>query len=101
MNPWQSYRTWRARRRLRREAVALLKEAHRIKRRYAHRLTAPQSKDLDARASALQTALQNDSEIRPRVEQLESLLDGALAFAKKSQARQYVESIGAVVFVAL
>jgi signal peptidase I len=101
MNPWLSYRNWRARRRLRREAVAVLKEAHRIKRRYGHRLTAAQAKDLDARSGALRTALDNDSEIRPRLEQLESLLDKSLAFAKKSQARQYVESIGAVVFVAL
>jgi signal peptidase I len=101
MNPWRSYRSWKARRHLRRDAQALLKEAHRIRRRYGHRLTAGQTKDLDARSTALRTALEEDREIQPRVEQLTSLLDGALAFAKKSQARQYVESIGAVVFVAL
>jgi signal peptidase I len=101
MNLWQSYRSWKARRQLRRDAHALLKEAHRIRRRYPHRLTAGQTKDLDARSAALRTALDQDREVQAKLEQLNALLDGALAFAKKSQARQYVESIGAVVFVAL
>jgi signal peptidase I len=101
MNLWQTYRDWKARRHLRRDALALLKEAQRVRRRYGHRLTAGQTKDLDVRASALRGALDEKSEIQTRLEQLGALLDGPLAFAKKSQARQYVESIGAVVFVAL
>jgi signal peptidase I len=101
MSLWQSYRGWKARRQLRRDAQALLKEAQRIRRRYPHRLTAGQAKDLDARSTALRNALVEDRDVQSKLEQLNALLDGALAFAKKSQARQYVESIGAVVFVAL
>jgi signal peptidase I len=101
MNLWQSYRGWKARRQLRHDAVALLKEACRVRRRYGHRLTAAQTKDLEARSAALQSALDDNVELQTRFDQLGALLDGGLAFAKKSQARQYVESIGAVVFVAL
>jgi signal peptidase I len=101
MKVWQTYRGWKARRHLRREAVALCKEARRVRRRYAHRLTAAQTKDLDARATALEDALDDKGDVQAKLEHLATLLDGSLAFAKKSQARQYVESIGAVVFVAL
>jgi signal peptidase I len=101
MNLWQTYSAWKARRRLRHEALALCKEARRVRRRYGHRLTTAQTKDLDARTTALRTALDEGDEIQAKLEQLGTLLDGPLAFAKKSQARQYVESIGAVVFVAL
>jgi signal peptidase I len=101
MNPWRSYREWRAGRQLRRDAHALCKEARRVRRRYGHRLTAAQSKDLETRANALGTALDEKGDVKGRFEQLTKLLDGPLAFAKKSRTRQYVESIGAVVFVAL
>jgi signal peptidase I len=101
MNPWQTYRAWKARRHLKRDALALLKEARRVSRRYAHRLSAAQTKDLDARSTALRRALDEKTGVQAAFDSLGALLDGPLAFAKKSQARQYVESIGAVVFVAL
>jgi signal peptidase I len=98
---WRTYRKWKADRQLRRDAVALEKEARRVRRRYAHRMSEAQKKDLDARSLALDSALREKTPLQPPMEKLHALLDGPLAFAKKSQARQYVESIGAVVFVAL
>ncbi|MGZ3428086.1 MAG: signal peptidase I [Polyangia bacterium] len=96
-----SFRAWRARRQLRREAHLLMKEARRIRRRYAYRLTAAQSEALAERLEHLVAGLRGQEPLDPAVDALGALLDGDLAFAKKSSARQYVESIGAVVFVAL
>jgi signal peptidase I len=96
-----SLRAWRDRRRLRKEAHHLLKEARRIQRRYAHRLTAAQTDALGERAGHVVVALRGQEPLDPAIEHLGELLDGELAFAKKSAAREYVESIGGVVFVAL
>jgi signal peptidase I len=96
-----SFRAWRARRHLRREAHLLMKEARRIRRRYAYRLTTAQLDALSERVEHLVAGLRGQEPLDPAVESLGALLDGELAFAKKSAARQYVESIGTVVFVAL
>ena len=96
-----SFRAWRARRRLRQESHLLMKEARRIRRRYAYRLTAAQADALEERLAHLQRGLRGEEPLQPAAEALEALLDEELAFAKKSTARQYVESIGTVVFVAL
>jgi signal peptidase I len=97
----ESFRAWRARRRLRRESHLLMKEARRIRRRYAYRMNGAQRDALDERIAHLGKALHGEEPLQPAAEALEELLDGDLAFAKKSTARQYVESIGTVVFVAL
>jgi signal peptidase I len=101
MTRLDTFRAWRARRQLRREAHLLMKEARRIRRRYAYRLTATQSAALDERLAHLAAGLRGEEPLEPAAEALDELLDGELAFAKKSAARQYVESIGTVVFVAL
>jgi len=114
MTPLHTLRAWRQRRRLRHEAHHLLKEARRIRRRYAHRLTAAQAAALGERAEHMAVALRGTIDAlseaviardRARVPDaaraLESLLDGELRFARKSTVRQYAESLGAVVFVAL
>src|SRR5439155_9692207 len=101
MTPLHTLRAWRQRRRLRHEAHLLLKEARRIRRRYAHRLTAAQAAALGERAEHMVVALRGEEPLDPAVEALGELLDGELAFAKKSSTREYVESIGSVVFVAL
>jgi signal peptidase I len=97
----QTLRAWSARRRLRREAWLLLKEAHRVARRFAHRLSPKQAETLSTRAAALERALRERGDVAKAVEPLVGLLEGELAFTRKSAARQYVESIGGVVFVAL
>ena len=97
----ESFRAWRARRRLRRESHLLMREARRIRRRYAYRLTSPQRDALDERIAHLGKGLRGEEPLQPAADALEDLLEGDLAFAKKSTTRQYVESIGTVVFVAL
>jgi signal peptidase I len=101
MTRLESFRAWRARRHLRHEAHLLMKEGRRVRRRYAYRLSAAQSDALDERLSHLGAGLRGQEPLEPAVESLAELLDGELAFAKKSAPRQYVESIGSVVFVAL
>ncbi len=78
-----------------------MKEARRIRRRHAYRLTAAQAQALDEKIDHLVRGLRGEQPLRPAAEALEALLDEDLAFAKKSTTRQYVESIGTVVFVAL
>jgi signal peptidase I len=78
-----------------------MREARRVGRRYAHRLTAAQTGALTDGVAHLAVALRGRESLEPASRALAELLDGELAFAKKSQARQYVESIGGVVFVAL
>jgi len=101
MTRLQTFRAWQARRRLRREAHLLMKEARRIRRRYAWRLSATQRAALEERLAHLSAGLRGEEPLEPAFEALDALLDDELAFAKKSAARQYVESIGTVVFVAL
>jgi signal peptidase I len=78
-----------------------MKEARRIRRRWAHRLTAAQSDALDERIAQLAAGLRGQQPLDTACAALTLLLDTQLAFAKKSAARQYAESLGAVVFVAL
>jgi signal peptidase I len=101
MTRMQTLRAWNARRRLRRDAYVILKEARRVSRRYAHRLSAAQTKTLATRADELGRALRSRDDVAPAMESLLELLEGELSFTRKSTARQYVESIGGVVFVAL
>ena len=101
MDRLNSLRAWRQRRHLRDEAHLLLKEARRVARRYAHRLTPPQTQLLGARIDALATALRERGDVQDAMHPLGELLEGELRFARKSSARQYVESLGGVVFVAL
>jgi signal peptidase I len=101
MTRLQTLRAWNARRRLRRDAYVILKEARRIGRRYAHRLTPAQKETLAARAGALGLALRGRGDVAPPMDALLELLEGELSFTRKSAARQYAESIGGVVFVAL
>jgi signal peptidase I len=101
MKLYQSWRSWRARRRLRHHAHQLLKEARRVQRRFGHRLTKAQKGELATRLTALRGAFDGEGELDQAAEAIGKLLDGPLAFTRKSTARQYVESIGGVVFVAL
>src|ERR1700749_1385566 len=93
MDRLQTLRAWRERRRLRHEAHLLLKEARRIARRYAHRLTPEQSRLLAERTNVLATALRERGDVGDAYQSLGELLDGDLQFARKSSTRQYVESL--------
>lgn len=94
-------RSWRARRRLRKQSEELLREGRRIARRQGHRLTSRQRDLLRERTAAVAAGLRGERELGPAAEALATLIDGELASVRKSTTRQYVESIGSVVFVAL
>ncbi len=78
-----------------------MKEARRVGRRHAHRLRAEQAGRLAERTAELARALRERDEVERAAQDVEALLDGELAFAKKSAVRQYAESIGGAVFIAL
>ena len=105
---------WRARRRSEdsngsadrraiKEAKLLIREARRALRKYSHRLTSKQLDDSAGRdrrpaGGGQGSRLGQDSAGARRVDKK---LDDYLAFARKSTAREYVESIGVAVLVAL
>ena len=78
-----------------------MKEGRRVRRRYAYRLSAAQSDALDERLSHLGAGLRGQEPLEPAVESLDDVLDGNLGFARKSTAREYAESIGVAVLIAL
>lgn len=93
----------RLRRRLLREAKALLREERRGERRYRHRLTPGQIEDLRASAGTLAAAAAERrwDDLPEALNQLDQKLDAHLAYGRKSTAREYAESIGIAVLVAL
>lgn len=98
----QSVQRWWRGRGERRDGKAVLLEGRRVLRRYRHRLTASQRAELTQRIEALAQALAAHGDVAATASTLSALLDGdELAFARKSTLRQYVESVGGVVFVAL
>jgi len=101
MTRMQTLRAWQTRRRLRHEARLLLTEARRVTRRFAHRLTPAQARELATHTDAIVQLLRVRGDLGPAVAALSALLEGELAFTRKSQARQYAESIGGAVVIAL
>ena len=102
MTRLESFRAWRARRRLRQRSSPINEggAAHPAPLRLSADRGAERRRSTSGwRISARRCA--GRSRWSPRPRRSSELLDGELAFAKKSAARQYVESIGAVVFVAL
>ncbi len=98
-----SYSRWRKRRRLRQEAQHLIKEARRILKKYHVRLKEDVVKDVDRAIVALNKAQDGGqiSSMRDRLESLEKLVERHLSFGRKSAMREYTESIGIAVIVAL
>lgn len=98
---------WRVRRRLRREARYLLREVKRILRGKGRRLQLGSQgvAEAEGRAADLRAALARRPVGWPAVEtamgEVEALLDGPLAFARKSTLREYAEAIGLAAVVAV
>jgi signal peptidase I len=94
---------WRKSRRAKREARHLIKEARRILRKHGYRLKEDVIEDVSKATLALKAALAEKRfpAIRDRLEKLDELVDKHLAFARKSALREYAESIGVAVLVAL
>jgi signal peptidase I len=98
-----SFSRWRKRRRVYREAKHLVKEARRILKRHRKRIKAEVAKEVQAAVDALREALKGKrfSQVRDRLEKLDELVDRHLAFGRKSALREYTESIGVAVLIAL
>jgi len=97
------YRAWKSRQRGLKEARLLLREGRRVLRKYSHRLTAEQqSRVKDAIDALSEAVIARDFDKLPgALNALDDLLDTHLGFARKSTAREYTESIGVAVLIAL
>ena len=100
---FRSYRVWRRERRARREARLLIGEARRILKRESERLGPSGSEAIRAAADSLTETLAEGTpeQLWFRLQQLDRAMDDQAAFARKSPAREYAESIAIAVFVAL
>jgi signal peptidase I len=103
VNPINEYRAWSSRQRGIKEARLLLREGRRVLRKYSHRLTPDKAAAVRTAIDTLSAALiARDWETLPgALNSLDDLLDTNLGFARKSTAREYTESIGVAVLIAL
>jgi signal peptidase I len=90
-------------RRVRREVKALVRETRRALRRYSYKLGEAVRGDITHNADTLDKAYQaNDGDaMRIGLVKLDELADEHLGFARKSTVREYAESIGIAVLIAL
>jgi len=97
------YRAWKSRQRGIKEARLLLREGRRVLRKYSHRLTGEQQAKVKAAIDALSEAViaRDFDKLPGALNALDDVLDGNLGFARKSTAREYTESIGVAVLIAL
>jgi signal peptidase I len=97
------YRAWRSRQRGMKEARLLLREGRRVMRKYSHRLTADATAKVKAAIEALAAAVaaRDYDKLPGALNTLDDALDQHLGFARKSTAREYTESIGVAVLIAL
>src|SRR5579871_546944 len=97
---------WRKRsaaRNARTEGRHLVKEAARILKRKSYRIPAGVATEIKAEIQSVETALGGDDldGLRKAIAGLDDAMDKHLAFARKSTVREYSESIGVAVAVAL
>jgi len=97
------WRQGRTKRRLRSESKHLLREAQRILKRKNFRIPQAVGDQVRGSVAALETALGGEDidQIRNALSDLDHLLEDKLAFARKSTLREYSESIGIAVAIAL
>lgn len=90
-------------RKVRSEAASLVKEVRRALRRHSERMPTSVRDQLQLSADVLTKAREDDdgSAMRHELVVLDDLADEHLAFARKSTAREYAESIGIAVLIAL
>ena len=94
---------WGLRSRTRNEARSLRRSGARLLRRNRSRLEAPAAAEVEAALTAVDEAIAQGpatAALQARA-QLDVTLDKHLAFARKSAAREYTESIGGAILVAL
>jgi signal peptidase I len=95
--------TFRQRRRARAEAKALLGRIHRQIQKYGVRLTGEVREVIEQQAAELAAAVrdQDHDRICAALPRLDELYDHNLGFGRKSTFREYADSIGVAVLVAL
>jgi len=100
MDWWRRRSAWR---RARAEAKHLTKEARRILRRKSFRIPQSVADTVTAAVSEVDEALrtQDLERMRAAIGALDEVMDDKLAFARKSTLREYSESIGIAVAIAL
>jgi signal peptidase I len=97
---------WRRRsaaRRARLEGRHLAKEARRILKKKSYRIPAAVAAEVTGAVEGVEAALHTDDleQLRKSIGVLDDAMDAHLAFARKSTVREYSESIGVAVAVAL
>jgi signal peptidase I len=95
---------WGARNRARNEARSLRRSAARLLRRHRAKLPQTAAQDVEGALRGVDEALSTSRAGTPAVEartKLDTALDQHLSFARKSAAREYTESIGGAILVAL
>ncbi|HEY3358851.1 MAG TPA: signal peptidase I [Polyangia bacterium] len=94
---------WLELRRVRRDAQDLLADAKSRLRRGRHRLSPSVHQEVSEAHAALKAVVRGPDRnvMEDGIERLYRLLDLHLAFARKSRVREYAESIGGAVFLAL
>ena len=100
LEAWRERSTWR---RTRLEGRHLVKEARRILKRKGRELPEEVAAPIRAAIADVETALQgNDNELaRKTIAILDERMDQSLASARKSTLREYSESIGVAIAIAL
>ncbi len=90
-------------RRVKKEAKQLLRDTKSVMRRYAYKVPDSVREQVHAASRTLEQALEtSDSDsIRVAMYKLDELADDNLSFARKSTMREYAESIGIAVLIAL
>ncbi len=90
-------------RRALKEARMLLREARRMVRRYAHRMSALATEAVRDAIDALARAVEarDYDKLPDTLNALDKALDEHLAFGRKSTLREYAESIGVAILIAL
>jgi signal peptidase I len=89
--------------RVKREARSVVKEARRALRRHGDRVPDGIKREVTRLTDSLDQAIQagDGSAMRERLVVLDEMVDEHLAFARKSTVREYTESIGIAVMIAL
>jgi len=103
MDVLTEYRAWKSRQRGMKEARLLLREGRRVLRKYSHRLSGEQQAKVKSAIEALSEAViaRDFDKLPGTLNALDDVLDSHLGFARKSTAREYTESIGVAVLIAL
>jgi signal peptidase I len=100
LDSWRAYRQWS---RAKNEAKQLVGEAKRVLKKKRYRIPESVATTMGAAVAEVDAARKGDDfeRLRTAIADLDGKMDQHLAFARKSAARQYAESIGLALAVAL